>query len=151
MIRSNATLRDAFAALRKYQVDPNHTYRHILVLDETDRLVGQLGMHDLLRGLLPDFLQEHGQFEGAQPDHSSLAMIWQDTCDTQCRKTADKPVRSYMGTVKNKVKQDDSLTLAAYFMASSSTSILPVIEDNRVIGVVHLFDVFNAARNVLPH
>lgn len=150
-IRANATLRNAFAALHKYQVDSHHSYRHVLVLDETGRLVGQLGMHDLLRGLLPDFLQQHGHFEGAQPDYPSLAMIWQDTCESQCRTAADKPVLPFMGTVKNKLKLDDTLTLAAYFMAVSRASILPVIEGNRVIGVVRLLDVFNAASKVVLH
>lgn len=150
-IRSNATLRDAFAALRKCQVDSQHAYRHVLVLDETDHLVGQLGMHDLLRALLPDFLQDHGHFEGAQPDYPSLAMIWQDTCETQCQEMADKPVLPFMGTVKNKLKLGDPLTLAAYFMAVSRASILPVTEGNRVIGVVRLLDVFNAASKVVLH
>lgn len=151
-IRANATLRDAFAALQKFQVDPHHSYRHVLVLDETDHLVGQLGMHDLLLGLLPDFLQEHGHFEGgAQPDYPSLALIWQETCETQCQETADKPVLPFMGTVKNKVKRDDPLTLAAYFMAISRASILPVTDGNRVIGVVRLLDVFNAASRVVLH
>jgi len=151
-IRSNATLRDAFAALRKYQADAHHSSRHVLVLDEAGSLVGQLGMHDMLRGLLPDFLKEHGHFEGgAQPDYPSLAMIWQDTCETQCQETADKPVLPFMGTVKYKVKQDDPLTLAAYFMAISRASILPVTEGNNVIGVVRLLDVFNAASRVVLH
>jgi CBS domain-containing protein len=150
-IRDNATLRDAYAALRKYQSDPHHSYRHVLVLDETDHLVGQLGMHDLLRGLLPEFLQEHGHYEGAHTDYPSLALIWQETCETQCREMADKPVRTYMGTVKNKVKGEDPLTLAAYFMATSRASILPVTEGNRVIGVVRLLDVFNEASKVVLH
>jgi CBS domain-containing protein len=151
-IRDNATLRDAFAALHKYQTDPHHSYRHVLVLDEADHLVGQLGMHDLLRGLLPEFLQQHGHFEGgAQPDYPSLALIWQETCETQCQEAADKPVLPFLGTVKNKVRVEDPLTLAAYFMATSRASILPVIEGKRVIGVVRLLDVFNSASKVVLH
>jgi CBS domain-containing protein len=147
-IRDNAILRDAFAALQKCHA-ANRAYRHVLVLDETDHLVGQLGMHDLLRGLLPEFLQEHGHYEGAHADYHGLALIWQETFATQCRDMADKPVLPYMGTVKNRVKVDDPLTLAAYFMATSSASILPVTEGKRVIGVVRLLDVFNAAGKVV--
>lgn len=149
-VRDNATLRDAFAALQKGHA-ANLSYRHVLVLDETDHLVGLLGMHDLLGGLLPEFLQEHGHFEGAQPDYPALALIWQETCETQCREMADKPVRPHMSTVKHRVKQDDPLTLAAYLMAVSKASILPVIEGNRVIGVVRILDVFNAASKAVLH
>jgi len=149
-IRSDATLRDAFAALQKSH-NANRSYRHVLVLDEADHLVGQLGIHDLLHALLPEFLQDHGHYEGAQTDYPSLALIWQETCETQCREAADKPVLSCMGTVKNTVTLDDPITLAAYFMATSRASILPVTEVKRVVGVVRLVDVFNEASKVVLH
>jgi len=49
------------------------------------------------------------------------------------------------------VKLSDPITLAAYFMVIHNTSMLPVVDDNRVVGVVRVIDVFNEASKAVLH
>jgi CBS domain-containing protein len=145
-IRETAVLKDAIAVLHgAYKTGKR--FRHILVLDGHDRLVGVLGIRDVLRGLFPDYLRtgEYGHFQGAQPDFPALTLIWQETCATQCKEAAGNPIKGFMAPVPNTVKPGDPLTLAAYLMVIHDTSMLPVVDNGRVLGVVRVIDVFNEA------
>lgn len=151
-IRDTASLQDAFAVLHgAYKTGKR--FRHILVLDAHDQLIGILGIRDLMRGLFPDYLRtsERSHFEGAQSDFPALTLIWQATCATQCKEAARHPIKGFMAPVPVTVKPSDPLTLATYLMVVHDTSMLPVVEDGRVVGVVRVIDVFNeASKAVLP-
>lgn len=151
-VHEDATLRDAFAALREAQAT-GRRYRHVLVLDDHERLIGLIGMHDLLHGLFPDYLLagEHSRFEGAADDLASLTSIWRDTCLEQCPQAAGKPVRGFMGPVKATVAVDAPITLAAYLLVHHHASMLPVTEGARVVGVCRMIDVFNEACEAVLH
>lgn len=151
-IRDTASLKDAFAVLQS-AYSTGKLYRHILVLDGRDQLVGLLGIHDLLHGLFPDYLRagEHQRFEGAQPDFPALTLIWQETCATQCKEAARNPVKGFMGAVPPAVKPGDPVTLAAYLMVTHKSGVLPVVDGGRVVGVVRIIDVFNEASKAVLH
>lgn len=151
-VHEDATLRDAFAALREAQAT-GRRYRHVLVLDEQEHLIGLIGMHDLLHGLFPDYLLagEHSRFEGAVDDLAALTSIWRDTCLEQCPQAAGKPVREFMGPVKATVASDAPITLAAYLLVQHRASMLPVTEGDRVVGVCRMIDVFNEACQAVLH
>jgi CBS domain-containing protein len=149
-IRDSATLRDAFAALQDAYATGKR-YRHLLVLDGADHLVGLLGVRDILRGVFPDYLREHHHFEGGQPDVPGLTLIWQETCATQCKEAAQHPIKEFMGAVPDTVKLNDPITLAAYLMVVHDSSILPVVDDHRVVGVVRVIDVFKEASQAVLH
>jgi CBS domain-containing protein len=151
-IRDTAILQDAFAVLHG-AYSTGKRFRHLLVLDAHDQLVGVLGIRDLLRGVFPDYLRtgEHSHFAGAQPDVPGLTLIWQETCATQCKEAAKKPIKGFMGAVPDTVKLNDPITLAAYLMVIHNTSMLPVVDDNRVVGVVRVIDVFNEASKAVLH
>jgi CBS domain-containing protein len=151
-IRDTATLRDAFAVLQD-AFAKGRRYRHILVLDGSGHLVGLLGIRDILHGVFPDYLRtgEKHRFEGAQPDFPALTLIWQETCATQCKEAAKHPIKDFMGAVPDTIKPDDPLTLAAYLMVIHNSSMLPVVESQRVIGVVRVIDVFNEASKAVLH
>ena len=145
-IRDTASLKDAFAVLQSGYAT-GKPFRHILVLDARDQLVGLLGIRELLHGLFPDYLRsdEHHRFEGAQSDFPALTLIWQETCATQCKEAARNPIKGFMAPVPSSVKLSDPLTLAAYLMVIHDTNVLPVVDDHRVVGVVRMIDVFNEA------
>jgi len=151
-IRDSASLRDAFAVLQG-AFSSGKRFRHILVLDAHDHLIGLLGIRDLLHGLFPDFLRtgEHSHFAGAQPDVPALTLIWQETCAIQCKEAAKKPISGFMGAVPDTVKLSDPITLAAYLMVLHESSMLPVVEGRKVIGAVRMIDVFNEASKAVLH
>jgi CBS domain-containing protein len=148
----SATLREAFAVLQGAYAG-GRRFRHILVVDGHEHLVGVLGIRDLLRGLFPDYLRasEHSHFEGAQSDFPALTLIWQETCATQCREAAARPIEGFMAAVPARVRAGDPVTLAAYLMVIHATSMLPVVDGLRVVGVVRMIDVFNEASKAVLH
>ena len=151
-VHEEATLRDAFMVLREgYR--RGRRFRHVLVLDRQERLIGILGMRDILRGVFPDYLkpENHLRFEGALNDVAGLASIWQDTCQEQCAAAANKPVRSFMGAIPDIITPDSPIALAAYLMVAHNTSMLPVVEAQRVVGVCRIIDVFNEASEAVLH
>lgn len=147
-----ATLRDAFSTLLAGHTTGKR-FRHVLVLNDQDQLVGILGMRDILRGLFPDYLrtQENPRHEAPIPDFPALTLIWAETCQTQCPAAAEKPVRDFMGAIPGKVGIDDPITKAAYLLVIHDTSMLPVVDGKRLVGVVRMIDVFNEASKVVLH
>lgn len=151
-IRDSATLNDAFAVLHN-AFSTGKRFRHVLVLNEQGELIGILGMRDILRGLFPDYLRtrEHPHHAAPIPDFPSLTLIWAETCHTQCPEAAKKPVKDFTGTVPDKVGIDDPITKAAYLLVIHDTSMLPVVDGKRLVGVVRMIDVFNEASKVVRH
>lgn len=151
-VHEDATLRDAFAALRAGR-EAGRRYRHVLVLNGREQLIGLIGMRDLLHGLFPDYLRagEHSRFEGAGSDVAGLASIWRDTCLEQCPVAANNPVRDFMGPIKATIAVDAPITLAAYLMVTHGASMLPVLDGQRVVGACRESDVFNEASKAVLH
>lgn len=140
-VRDNATLRDVYATL-KQKYDSAEQFRSVLVLDGADRLVGVLGMRELLHALLPDYLmREPTHYEGADDDVSSLAPLWQEDCADQCRKAAAQPVGAHVIPPKATVSATDPLVKAIYLFATLNANILPVVEAERITGVLRRVDV----------
>jgi CBS domain-containing protein len=151
-VADTSTLRDAFAVLLAGFAS-GRRYRHVLVLNADSQLVGLLGMRDILRGLFPDYLRSRELKHHAQepvPDFPALTLIWAETCRSQCKEAAMRPVAGFMGAVPATVASDDPLTKAAYLMVTHDVSMLPVVDGGRLVGVVRMIDVFNqAAKAVL--
>jgi len=152
-ITQTATVREAFALLHKQHMAAGWRYRHLLVFDASEALVGVIGLSDLLRALMPEYLKasatEH--FAGSPPDASSLSIIWQDCFDTQCKHVAEARVEQYMAPVPDTVQIDDPLCRAAYLMVAHHTDMLPVLDGDRVVGAVRIVDVFNQAAAAVLH
>ena len=151
-ISESAALKDAFATLHDAYATGKR-YRHLLVLNEAGQLTGILGMRDILRGLFPEYLRtrEKARHEGPIPDFPALTLIWAETCETQCPKAAENAVTGFMGAIPAKVGMRDPITKAAYLLVINDTSILPVVDGERLVGVVRLIDVFNEASKVVLH
>ena len=149
-VRDSATLRDVFATL-KAKYDSAEQFRSVLVLDDRDRLVGVLGLHDLLFALLPDYLKHKPtHFEGADDEVASLAPLWQEDCAEQCGKAAAMAAGAHAKRVTTTIAATDPLTTAVYLFATRNTNILPVTEAGRVTGVLRIVDVLSeVARTVL--
>lgn len=140
-VRDNATLRDVFATL-KAKYDSAEQFRSVLVLDDRDRLVGVLGLKDLLFALLPDYLKHRPtHLEGADDDVASLAPLWQEDCAEQCRQAAAMAAGAHAQPVTATLAADAPLTTAVYLFATLGSNILPVTEAGRVTGVLRIVDV----------
>lgn len=152
-IAHDASIREAFAVLQKKHQTAGWRFRHLLVFDTQETLVGILSIRDLLRALMPDYLKATAtqHFAGGLPDDAALSILWQDSFVEQCRQVNEMQVGSHMVPVHNTVQAGDPLTRAAYLMVMNGVDMLPVLDGKKVLGVVRIVDVFNQASAVVLH
>ncbi len=148
-ISEHAQVGNAFHLMHHVLEDKNK-FRTILVLDDDDHLKGYLSLRDLIRAVGPDYLHKsrpdikgHQPFSGFSQDLTSLSMLWQDEFVLNIQDELAKPVSDYMTLMEDHVSMDDTITKCIYLMLLRDVLILPVVEEEQVLGVVRLVDVFD--------
>ena len=134
------TLRQAVAIVRESAFECAGAFepRTVLVFDEKHQLVGILTLRDLLKGLEPGFYRER-QLILSDP---SYKIVEGELLGPGMKTQAEKPVSEVMSPVKVSVKADDSLVKAIFLMVNEKVGMMPVLEDEQVVGMVRLTDLF---------
>ncbi len=156
-IHLDAPVKEAFSILKKYYTE-GCGFRTILVMDDDNHLKGLLTLRDMIRAVVPGFLRKkQSSRSGLQPyqpvdqDFPALLLIWQEDFAEKCRKEAEKKVGEVMSEIEETVKLDDSAAKCAYLMVKRDLIVIPVIDDERAVGVVRMVDVFmEITEMVLP-
>ncbi|MGD8362028.1 MAG: CBS domain-containing protein [Gemmatimonadota bacterium] len=129
--------------------------RVLLVFDHDDDLVGIVRRRDILRGLEPSLLVDQPLeyraklFEVAADPHlaelsSELSKeVTLDRVVKGLRDQANRPVEDVLRPIPASLGPDDQVMKAVYDMVSLNQSLIPVVEDDKVIGVVRSVDVFH--------
>jgi CBS-domain-containing membrane protein len=144
------TLRQAIAELEKSELEINGRKslpRVILVFDEKYRLMGMVRRRDLMRGLEAEFLA------AASKDYykklfdikvdPNLTELSYDHVIKGIRERAERPVSDVMFPIDRTVESDDHIMKAIYEMVDGNLSLLPVLKQGRIVGVVRSVDVFH--------
>ncbi len=147
-VPASATICDAISMMHS-NLSEGHKYRTILVTDENQHLQGYLSLRDLTRAVGPNFLSKkapdykgHQPFQGISDDFTALSLIWQEGFTLKIMEEAKKPVSGVMTLIMNTISLDDPFAKCAYLLLVEDALILPVVEDEKVIGVVRLVDIF---------
>jgi CBS-domain-containing membrane protein len=128
--------------------------RVVLVFDEKYQLMGMVRRRDILRGLEPDFLSQkpisyRRKLFDVKVD-PNLSEISFDKIIFGVRERAERPVSEVMIPIETTVDYEDHIVKVIYEMNQHDLSILPVLRDNKVVGVVRTVDVFHEiAKSVL--
>ncbi|MDH5710456.1 MAG: CBS domain-containing protein [Gammaproteobacteria bacterium] len=158
-ISADAPIGNAFYMMHK-DLEGQHKYRSILVLDEAgEKLKGYLSIRDLIRAVGPNYLhKKQPNIKGNQPfnmeglgqDLTALSLLWQEGFSVEhLQDEAKKPVSEYMTLIEDQVSLDDPVSKCLYLMLVKDLLILPVVEDDHVVGVIRLVDLFEClAKNV---
>jgi predicted transcriptional regulator len=150
------TLRQAIVEMEnsELEIDGRKSLpRVVLVFDEKYRLLGIVRRRDILRGLEPGFLENQPKsyrqkvFDiNIDPNLAELSAIhWV----TEVRERAERPVSDIMTRISATVNHDDHLIKVIYEMVDNDLSLIPVMEDSKVIGVVRSVDVFHEVAKLL--
>jgi len=141
-IPETLTLRDAISEmavqiLRKNQVS---LPRVALVFDEDfSDLLGVLRRRDIMRGLEPRFLSGSLDYQrklfNVEID-PNIAEISYDKIVAGIRKRAGRLVSEFMLPIKATINHDDHIMKAIYEMVDQNISVIPVLKDDSVVGVV---------------
>lgn len=157
-VSRESTLYDAVAALEKAQQDYNksrYPHRAVLVYDENEKIVGKISQLDILRALEPQYdqMMEKGgslarlgfsqKFQKSMLDQFKL---WDRPFDDICKKAADVKVRDFMYTPGQGeyVGMHATLDEAIHQLVMGHHQSLLVTENDRIVGILRLTDVFMA-------
>jgi len=126
--------------------------RMILVFDESYQLLGILGLRNLLIGIEPKFLRkdEKSPYQGLKhADYAGLSALIEGTFTSKCKEEAIKPVSEVMMPIKVTVDVNDSIAKAAFVMLQVGFNLIPVMDGEKVAGVLRMSDVFNELTKVV--
>ena len=150
------TLRQAIAELRASQIEVRGRMslpRAVLVFTKTYDLLGIVRRRDILRGLEPSFLMEESgeskkrlfevEVDSNLSDFSSERII------RELRAHAERPVSDVMVPITATVRWDDPITKIIYEMVKTDLSLIPVLKDGRVVGVVRSVDLLNEVADIV--
>jgi CBS domain-containing protein len=134
------TLRQAMAIVREAAVKFEGSFepRAVLVFDEKYQLMGILTLRDIIRGLEPRFLQETNLVKG----DPSLTILMGDLFGPGLKEASQKPVSEVMSPIKVTAQGNDPVAKAIFLMIKADVGMMPVIQENKVAGMVRLSDLF---------
>lgn len=153
---ASCSVKDAVALMHDALTE-KHKYRTVLVYDDIHQLLGYLSLRDLMHALGPDYFRRHtlGKNE-EQPypdeisqDLTALSIIWQDEFTRKIKDAAKKPVSEVMSPLREHVKLDDPVAKCIYKMLTTDVFVLPVVQDEEVVGIIRLFDMFDIIADCL--
>jgi CBS-domain-containing membrane protein len=137
------TLREVIAILERSVLEiagRKSVPRVSLVFDEKYNLLGTAGRRDLFRGLEPKFLQaesiQHRKKLFDVTVDPNLSELSHDRVLKGLKERAERPVSEIMRPVKATVNHNDHIMKVVYEMADTNISLLPVLRDEKVVGVV---------------
>jgi len=131
------TLREAIAQLNVAFETGHHT---VLVFDEAYKLVGMLLEKDILRGLEPRFAEHYKE---------GVPILWDQLLKSGVEKQLDRPIKEFMSDAKATVEVEDKILKASHIMVHENLYLLPVMEEDRLIGVVRMGDILHAITNAV--
>ncbi|MBN1276385.1 MAG: CBS domain-containing protein [Deltaproteobacteria bacterium] len=104
----------------------------VMVVDDTGRLCGMVSMYDILYHLRPPFLNyEVESFS-----------IWKGELEVYTDHFKDLKVEQIMSAPVITVSSDDDLMVVIDRMIKKKSRRLPVVDNDKIVGIVYLSDVF---------
>jgi CBS domain-containing protein len=105
----------------------------LMVVDESDRLVGMLSMYDILLLLRP----KHTHIWGMMDDIDLVGIV-----DRACEKTRSIRVGDIMSTEVVTITPQTHLMMILDLMIKKHIRRLPVVEAEKILGIVYISDLF---------
>ncbi len=139
------------------EVGRQRSLPRVLLVFDADQLVGIVRRRDIMRGLEPKFLVAQPLeyriklFEvGLDPHLSELSKEFSlERVVKGLREQATRPVGDVLRPISTTLKPDDRMMKAIYEMVSLNESLIPVVENDKVLGVVRSVDVFHELAQLL--
>ncbi len=147
------TLRQVMAIMEKAESSDGQNRpigsRFALVFDESYNMLGIVRRRDVFRGLDPASLT--GTTEVLSPSSDSTeekALDWHQRIE-DLRARAEHPINEVMRPIHVTVDYEDDLPKIVSTMIKHNVSMLPVLKDNIVVGVIRSAEVFRALASLI--
>ena len=156
-VYAHQTVRRAIKIMDEAQLDvggQKSLPRVLLVLEAGDKLVGIIRRRDVLRALVPGFMQEvqtgHPKKLFDVAVDPNLAELSLEAIVCAIRERAERPVTDVMRRVECSIDGEDHILKAVSEMVNKDLTALPVLRGERVVGVVRSVDVFRELAQLIP-
>ena len=145
-VGSDAPVHEAVGQLFSHTINGGGKllYDELLVVNSQNQYVGRLTIRGILTCYFPT-LFDGGQkaiFAGKKEKFSDLAILLEDSFQAECKRQGALPVSQFMAPPLKSVKAELHPLHAAEIMMEEGETCLPVVENQAVIGVVRLIDIF---------
>ena len=110
-----------------------HKTISLIVVDDFEQLVGVISMYDILYHLRPDFLN-------LSVDAHNL--LWRGQLQRLVESLKDKKVSQLMSIGVVSASRDDHIMVILDKMIKNKFRRLPILENNKPVGIVYLSDVY---------
>ena len=119
-------------------------YDELLVISADYQYVGRLTVRGILTCYFPTLFATGDKqiFAGKQAKFTDLAILMEDSFQGECKRQGGLPVRDYMAPPLKSIKANLHPLHAAEIMMTENETCLPVVEDDGLIGLVRLIDLF---------
>ncbi len=149
------TIRQAMAEMEKTEVgieDRKSLPRQVLVFNESYELLGMVRRRDILRGLEPEFLADIVlpkrkkllDFRGKSSPEVSFDKLLKGI-----KERAERPVSDIMSPIKVSVDFEDNIIKVIYEMVDNNLSMIPVLKEKEVVGVVRTVEIVHEVDQLL--
>jgi len=128
--------------------------RMLLVFDEKYQLMGMARRRDILKGLEPMFLREkplqyRKKLWDVQVDPELSELSYGKVVEAVIKLADETSIGDVMLPIEATVDYDDHIVRVIYEMNKHNLSLLPVLKDGKVVGVVRSVDVFHEVAKVV--
>ena len=128
--------------------------RMLLVFDEKYQLMGMARRRDILRGLEPTFLRDkplqyRKKLWDVQVDPELSELSYGKIVEAVVKLAEETSISDVMLPIEATVDYEDHIVRVIYEMNKHNLSLLPVLKDGKVVGVVRSVDVFHEVAKVV--
>ena len=131
------TLKEAIVQLNVAYDTVHHT---VLVFDEAYKLVGKLLQKDILKGLVPKFARHY---------EDGVHIAWDELLKAGSEQQLSRPIEEFMSDITARLNATDNILKASHIMLHNNAYLLPVMEGDKLIGVVRMDDLFHEITNAV--
>ncbi len=132
-LKPDLTVADAVQFFYKASEEEGRKVFGMMVTDDSDRLIGMLSMYDILIFIRPKHIHVWGTMDDI--DISGLV-------DNACDRTRSILVGDIMSTDLISVTPDTHLMLLLDLMINKHVRRIPVLENDKILGMVYISDLF---------
>jgi len=150
------TLGEAMAVMKKSQLvveGRKSLPRVLLVLDDQGRLKGTVRRRDIMRGLEPKYLVTQPlNYRKKLFDVSidpNLSELSSDRVVKGIREQAGRPVSDVMRPIEIALDYEDHIIKGVYEMVGYGLTLLPVMKEGRLVGVIRTVELFSELTRVV--
>ena len=152
VVSQSASLRDALQILGRARASlaaEKHRPRAVLVVDDQDKVIGQVGHLEILRALEPKFnlsgdldrLSRAGIGDREVESLLNHLNFWEGTVDDACVRAAGAAVTDLMQPISRSIDCNATVSEAIHRLLVWQSPRLLVTDKNKIVGVLRLADL----------